>query len=167
MTRRHLVVLGLIWCCTTTAAQAQSASRETIDKSKAATVFIELRAGAESGSGTGFVVDVRRREVSGLKEVAAVSGAVPVFDERLLQTLRWAAIHYVAPLAAVLAKAAPPNLPKRPPRIPGLVALGIGPSPLPGGPSTIPTGPPTTSSGPAACGNCTTAWWPPGMRSAH
>ncbi len=62
----------------------------------------------------GYVVDVRDRDVSGLKEVAAVSGHGPVFDGRLLQTLRWAAVHYVAPLAALLAKAAPPNLPRRP-----------------------------------------------------
>ena len=36
-----------------------------------------------------------------------------VFDDDLLGVLRWAAIHYVAPVAAVLAKAAPPTLPRR------------------------------------------------------
>jgi primosomal protein N' (replication factor Y) len=44
------------------------------------------------------------------------SGEVAVFDASLLDTLRWAAQHYVAPLAAVLAKATPPNLPKGLPR---------------------------------------------------
>ncbi|MCB2224701.1 MAG: hypothetical protein KQH83_11090 [Actinobacteria bacterium] len=60
----------------------------------------------------GYVVQVRPGDPSGLKEVLAVSGDLPVFGERLLEVLRWAAIHYVAPVAAVLAKAAPPNLPR-------------------------------------------------------
>jgi len=46
-----------------------------------------------------------------LKDIAALSSEVPVFDDRLLATLRWAAIHYVAPTAVLLDRAAPPNLP--------------------------------------------------------
>jgi len=63
----------------------------------------------------GYVVDLREIEPGGrpLKDIMAVSGDYPVFDERLLQTLRWCAIHYVAPLGAVLGRAAPPNLPRR------------------------------------------------------
>jgi primosomal protein N' (replication factor Y) len=47
-----------------------------------------------------------------LRPLAAVSGDFPVFDTRLLQTARWVASHYIAPLAAVLARTAPPNLPR-------------------------------------------------------
>jgi primosomal protein N' (replication factor Y) len=60
----------------------------------------------------GFVVATRDIEPAGLKEIAAVSGDFPVFDGRLLETLRWAALHYVAPLSVLLAKTAPPNLPR-------------------------------------------------------
>ena len=35
----------------------------------------------------------------------------------MLRSLRWAATHYVAPLSTVLARCAPPNLPRRKPRI--------------------------------------------------
>ncbi|MBU1866689.1 MAG: hypothetical protein KKE89_09770 [Actinobacteria bacterium] len=61
----------------------------------------------------GFVVSNQPGDHAGLKEILAVSGDFPVFDEPLLGVLRWAAVHYVAPVAAVLAKAAPPNLPRR------------------------------------------------------
>jgi primosomal protein N' (replication factor Y) len=56
---------------------------------------------------------------------------MPVFDERLLQTLRWAAHHYVAPLAGLLRRAAPPNLPRKAKRAPGRIEVsggGAGPS---------------------------------------
>lgn len=46
-----------------------------------------------------------------LKDIAALSSQVPVFDADLLKTLRWAATHYVAPLSVLLERAAPPNLP--------------------------------------------------------
>lgn len=63
----------------------------------------------------GYVVDVESdADTSGLKEIAAVSGRQPVFDEPLLETLRWAAQHYVSPLSSMLERAAPPNNP--PPR---------------------------------------------------
>jgi primosomal protein N' len=45
-----------------------------------------------------------------LKDILSVVGDLPVVTARLLETMRWASIHYVAPLAAVLAKAAPPNI---------------------------------------------------------
>jgi primosomal protein N' (replication factor Y) len=63
----------------------------------------------------GYVVDVRDVAPTGrpLKDLIAVSGDYSVFDERLLQTLRWSAVYYVAPLGAVLGRAAPPNLPRR------------------------------------------------------
>jgi len=66
----------------------------------------------------GYVVSTRRGSVDGLKPVISISGDHPVFDDKLLQTLRWAALHYVAPLAVLLGRAAPPNLPRgkgRPP----------------------------------------------------
>jgi primosomal protein N' (replication factor Y) (superfamily II helicase) len=47
-----------------------------------------------------------------LRAVLARSGEIPVFDRRMLGVLRWAAAHYVAPMATVLAKASPPNLPR-------------------------------------------------------
>ena len=60
----------------------------------------------------GYVVSVRRGEGGNLKPIVSVSGDSPVFDESLLQLLRWAALHYVAPLAVLLGRAAPPNLPR-------------------------------------------------------
>lgn len=60
----------------------------------------------------GFVTSVRSEGREGLKDIASVSGDLPVFDAKLLQTLRWAALHYVAPMATLLAKPSPPNLPR-------------------------------------------------------
>jgi len=48
-----------------------------------------------------------------LKDIAGVSGAQPVFTAGLLKTLIWAAGHYVAPVSVLLARATPPNLPKK------------------------------------------------------
>lgn len=66
----------------------------------------------------GYVIGLETEdEPSGdrkLRDVRSISSPVPVFTEAMLPTLRWAAAHYVAPLAGVLAKSAPPNLPKRP-----------------------------------------------------
>lgn len=61
----------------------------------------------------GYVVSNSPGDPTGLREILAVSGDLPVFDDELLSVLRWAAVHYVAPLGAVLPKAAPPNLPRR------------------------------------------------------
>ena len=57
-----------------------------------------------------------------LKDVRALSSDIPVFTAAMLPTLVWAADYYVAPLARVLAKTAPPNLPKRPP-VPALPGI--------------------------------------------
>ncbi len=43
-----------------------------------------------------------------------MSGAQPVFHSALLQTLRWGAQHYVAPLSVLLGRAGPPSLPVSP-----------------------------------------------------
>lgn len=59
----------------------------------------------------GWVVEVGSGDAEGLKKVIGRSADVPVFDRRLLEVLRWAAVHYVAPNAALLRRAAPPNLP--------------------------------------------------------
>ncbi len=69
----------------------------------------------------GYVVSTRTGPVAGLKPVISISGDHPAYDERLLQTLRWAALHYVAPLAVLLGRSTPPNLPRgkgRPPTSP-------------------------------------------------
>lgn len=58
----------------------------------------------------GYVVSTRVGDTAKLKPIISISGDYPVFDERLLQTLRWAALHYVAPLAVLLGRAAPSNL---------------------------------------------------------
>lgn len=52
-----------------------------------------------------------------LRPIAARSGNRGVFDAEMLRSLRWAATHYVAPLSTVLSRCAPPNLPRRNPRI--------------------------------------------------
>ena len=67
----------------------------------------------------GWVVERANGRVGKLKDIAAVSGAAPVFDERLLDSLLWAARHYVAPVSVLLGRSSPPNLPRK---IPG--ALG-------------------------------------------
>lgn len=47
-----------------------------------------------------------------LKAVLSVSGDLPHFDSALLQTLRWIALHHVAPMSTVLARSGPPNIPR-------------------------------------------------------
>ena len=61
----------------------------------------------------GWVVELADRQEGRLKPIAGVSGAQPVFTLGLLKTLNWAATHYVAPVSVLLAKATPPNLPKK------------------------------------------------------
>ena len=65
----------------------------------------------------GFVVGLRAERPGTrsprLKDVAGRSGDRPVFDEQMLETLRWAAVHYVGPMATVLGRSAPPNVPRR------------------------------------------------------
>jgi primosomal protein N' (replication factor Y) len=79
----------------------------------------------------GYVVAVGEAPRPGLRTVLGRRGELAVFGRELLEVMRWAAIHYVAPLAVVLGKAAPPNLPRRRaasvlPPVPT-----VGPSPLP------------------------------------
>ncbi len=61
----------------------------------------------------GWVTGLRDGDPAGLKPLAGVSGNLAVFDPKLLETLRWTAVHYVAPLAVVLGKPTPPNVPRR------------------------------------------------------
>jgi primosomal protein N' (replication factor Y) len=64
----------------------------------------------------GYVTAVRvGADRAELRPIAGVSGEYPIFDDRILQTSRWIAAHYVAPLAAVLKTSAPPNLARRGP----------------------------------------------------
>lgn len=58
------------------------------------------------------MVELNERE-GRLKDIAGVSGAQPVFEPDLLKTLNWAAIQYVAPVSVLLARATPPNLPRK------------------------------------------------------
>ncbi len=60
----------------------------------------------------GWVVAISEGDSSKLKALLSRSGDLPVFDSRALDVMRWVAVRYVAPLAAVLAKATPPNLPR-------------------------------------------------------
>ncbi len=62
----------------------------------------------------GYVTHLRDSADPGnLRDVLGVVGDYPVFTPRLLETLRWGAIHYVAPVAALLAKGGPPNVARR------------------------------------------------------
>ena len=63
----------------------------------------------------GYVVAVGEAPRSGLRPLLGRSGDLPVFDQGLLEVMRWAAAHYVAPLAVLLGRGAPPNLPRRRP----------------------------------------------------
>ena len=78
----------------------------------------------------GYVVSTRVGDATKLKPVISVSGEYRVFDERLLQTLRWAALHYIAPLSVLLGRASPPNLPRGKGRQPK-AEIGDVDSPLP------------------------------------
>ncbi len=62
----------------------------------------------------GFVVEIGGEREGKLKEIAALSSEIPVFDAGLLKTIQWAATHYVAPLSVLLERSAPPNLPTMP-----------------------------------------------------
>lgn len=64
----------------------------------------------------GHVVEVAERPTTGLKPIAGVSGELPIFGPKLRDALIWAAHYYVAPVAVMLERSGPPNLPGRPPR---------------------------------------------------
>jgi len=77
----------------------------------------------------GFVTAMRRGAPGRpLKPIAGISGDLPVFDTDLLQTARWAASHYVTPLAAVLRMCAPRNNPAAGRTLPA-VDRPLGPAP--------------------------------------
>lgn len=67
----------------------------------------------------GWVVGEASADREGLRPIRRVSGTLPVFGPKQLQTHTWLAHHYVAPLASILRAATPPNLPTRVPRPPG------------------------------------------------
>ena len=58
----------------------------------------------------GFVVAIEEGSAEGLKPIRGRSGAADLFDARLLQTLRWAAQHYVAPLSVLYSQVAPASI---------------------------------------------------------
>jgi len=60
----------------------------------------------------GWVVGVGEEDPSNLKAIKTLSSAVPIFTSTLLRTLNWAAAYYVAPVAAILPRSGPPNLPR-------------------------------------------------------
>ncbi len=60
----------------------------------------------------GYVLELGTRPCDRLREIHSVSGDLPVFDRGLLDVLRWAANHYVAPLSVLADRSAPPNLPR-------------------------------------------------------
>ncbi len=60
----------------------------------------------------GWVVALDDGSSEGLKEIRQVSGEGAIFSDSLLQTLRWTAQRYVAPLSTVLPRSGPPNLPR-------------------------------------------------------
>lgn len=72
----------------------------------------------------GWVIGTGERR-EGLRELLGVSGDHRLFDRGLLEVVRWAAVHYVAPLAALLAKTAPPNLPRGRPGDPEPISGGF------------------------------------------
>lgn len=79
----------------------------------------------------GFVVGTSEDEPATLKEIKSVSSPVPVFGDELLETLNWAATHYVAPRSALLAKTGPPNLPRAVEAPPVFDGRAAGDSPVP------------------------------------
>ncbi len=76
----------------------------------------KVRVPLGAGYTAGYVVEQGSGTPRKLKPVTSVSGDLPVFDDALLSVCRWAAHHYVSPLSTILAKTAPPNAPRRPPR---------------------------------------------------
>ncbi len=76
----------------------------------------------------GFVVELAGERAGALKDLTSLSSEVAVFDAGLLKTLQWAATHYVAPLAVMIERAAPPNLPVSP--IPEKPAAHVGRQPV-------------------------------------
>lgn len=97
----------------------------------------------------GWVIAEMSGDGAGLKDVLARSGDLVVFDRRALETMRWAAARYVAPLSSVLGKATPPNIPK---------ARRLSE------PAPLETGAPTGAAAAILAGRrpSTEVWWGPG-----
>ena len=64
----------------------------------------------------GFVVELESRPPDRLRDIAQVSGRSTVLTPGLVDSLRWASQHYVAPLGPMLARATPPNVAPGPPK---------------------------------------------------
>lgn len=79
----------------------------------------------------GYVTGLRSGDTGRLRSVLRMSSQVPVFNHSMLESLRALAVHYVAPLAVVLAKTAPPNLPRAMKQRRGPAIEWEGDSPLP------------------------------------
>lgn len=75
----------------------------------------KVRVPLGGGHVSGYVVECGDRPPHKLKPVSTLSGDLPVFDASLLAVCRWAAHHYVSPLSTILARTAPPNVPRTPP----------------------------------------------------
>jgi primosomal protein N' (replication factor Y) len=75
----------------------------------------------------GWVVEIAEHRDGELKDISGVSGSQGVFDSSMLESLEWAARHYVAPMAGLLSRATPPNLPRKTPPTPPIpeVAPGV------------------------------------------
>lgn len=80
----------------------------------------------------GWVVEIVPGRQGELKEIAGISGSVPVFDAGLLETLIWTARHYVAPVSTLLGRATPPNLPRTVPPQPDVPAVSSTGHPISG-----------------------------------
>ena len=57
------------------------------------------------------MVELGGERAGALKEIAALSSEIPVFDAAFLKTIQWAATHYVAPLSVLLERSTPPQPP--------------------------------------------------------
>lgn len=79
----------------------------------------------------GFVVALDEAPRPGLRALLGRRGDLAVFGPGLLEVMRWAAAHYVAPLSVLLAKGAPLNLPRRAAPRPPTAVTGRAVSPLP------------------------------------
>lgn len=74
----------------------------------------------------GWVVELAEDRGGKLKDISGVSGSGAVFDPSLLESLLWTARHYVAPVAGLLTRATPPNLPRKTPPVPPVPAVDSG-----------------------------------------
>lgn len=78
----------------------------------------------------GFVVEIDQRDGAKLRDIAQVSGRTPVLTTELIDSLRWSAAHYVAPVGPMLDRAAPPNVPPAEPKPDPVADTGRSEQPL-------------------------------------